>query len=315
MRILLAALTFLILATLSLLTAPAVTYLQVQAQPITPTALEGPGTTLLTTFPNGSSRVTWVNGTTVQFLNGVGVLIVDPSVSAAAAAAASAPVSNTVVNRIVQQLAIAIAINIEEPDVNQTLPPINDTLPPIIPLPPQPNDTEPGGPDEQCLFDPSLPHCAPVDGECPDGFAMNANDQCFPTGGCPDGYHSIEDDESGTCYSDEIPCPDGQIKSEDGNWCEYPAEPEPVECEEEGLALNPSTGECEPAFFIVECDGVILYQKECPEGTESILPPTEPAPAPPITTPPEERGGEVPPVPPPEDDGDDDERESATDWG
>jgi len=164
MRILLAALTFLILATLSLLTAPAVTYLQVQAQPITPTALEGPGTTLLTIFPNGSSRVAWVNGTTVQFLNGVGVLIVDPSVSAAAAASASAPVSNTVVNRIVQQLAIAIVINIEGPDVNQTLPPIN-TLPPIIPLPPQPNDTEPGGPDEQCLFDPSLPHCAPLDGE------------------------------------------------------------------------------------------------------------------------------------------------------
>ena len=33
----------------------------------------------------------------MQFLNGVGILIVDPSVSAAAAASASAPVSNTVV--------------------------------------------------------------------------------------------------------------------------------------------------------------------------------------------------------------------------
>jgi len=84
--------------------------------------------------------------------------------SSSASASASAPVSNTVVNRIVQQLAIAIAINIERPDVNQTLPPIN-TLPPIIPLTPQPNNTEPGGPDEQCLFDPSLPHCAPLDGE------------------------------------------------------------------------------------------------------------------------------------------------------
>lgn len=201
-----------------------------QAQPITPANLVGHGTTLLTTFTNGTSKVTWVNGTSMQFLDGIGVLIVDPCVSAAAAASASAPVSNTVVNRIVQQLAIAIAINIEGPDINQTLPPINDTLPPIIPLPPQLNDTEPGGPDEQCPFDPSLPHCAPKDGECPEDFGMNEDGQCFPLGGCPDRYHSVEDDETGTCYPDDIPCPDGQVRSDERNYCIVPEEPEPFAC-------------------------------------------------------------------------------------
>lgn len=246
MRTLLASLTFLILATLSLLTAPAAFYLQVQAQPITSSALGGPGTTLLTTFPNGTSKVTWVNGTTVQFVNGVGVLIVDPSVSAAAAASASAPVSNTVVNRVYQAIAIAIGITINNNTNNTIFEPL---LPPI-------NETEPipvREPDEQCLFDPSLPHCAPVDGECPEGFGINEEGQCFPRGGCPDGYHSVEDDESGTCYPDDIPCPDGQVRSEEGNYCIEPTEPEPepVDCAP-GFAFSPQSGECEPFSLPVQ---------------------------------------------------------------
>lgn len=181
-----------------------------------------------TTFPNGTSKVTWVNGTSMQFLDGIGVLIVDPSVSAAAAASASAPVSNTVVNRVYQAIAIAISITIN----NNT----NNTI--FEPLLPQT--------DEQCLFDPSLPHCAPVDGECPEGFGTNEEGQCFPRGGCPDGYHSVEDDESGTCYPDDIPCPNGQVRSEEGNYCIEPTEPEPepVDCAP-GLAFNPQSGECE----------------------------------------------------------------------
>lgn len=95
-----------------------------------------------------------------------------------------------------------------------------------IPVPPPPNTTEPEGPDEQCLFDPSLPQCAPVDGECPGGFTMNANEQCIPLGGCPDGYHTVEDDETGTCYPDDIPCPDAQVMSEEGNYCIVPDEME-----------------------------------------------------------------------------------------
>lgn len=97
-----------------------------------------------------------------------------------------------------------------------------------IPVPPFLNTTEPQGPDEQCLFDPSLPQCAPVDGECPDGFTMNVNEQCIPLGGCPDGYHTVEDDETGTCYPDDIPCPQGQVMSEVGNYCIVPDETEQI---------------------------------------------------------------------------------------
>lgn len=96
----------------------------VHAQPITaatpfeqlaqgqgqPGSAPKPGTILLTTFPNGTSKAQFVNGTTVQVLNGVGYPVLDPTASAAASASASAPVSNTVVNRIYQAIAIAIGI-------------------------------------------------------------------------------------------------------------------------------------------------------------------------------------------------------------
>jgi hypothetical protein len=138
----------------------------------------------------------------------------------------------------------------------------NETLPFPIPVPPYPpcppgllpqdpipppydNQTEPGGPDEQCLFDPSLPHCTPAPGEdCPAGFGTNDDGQCFPLGGCPEGYHSNEDDETGTCYPDSEPCPEGQVRSDEGNYCVVP-EPEPIDCAE-GSGVNPSTGQCEP---------------------------------------------------------------------
>jgi predicted transcriptional regulator len=56
-------------------------------------------------------------------------------------------------------------------------------------------------PDDDCLFDPSLPKCAPIDGECPDGFAMNEDGQCYPNKPCPKGYERRDNDETGTCYS------------------------------------------------------------------------------------------------------------------
>jgi hypothetical protein len=74
-------------------------------------------------------------------------------------------VSNTnTINRIYQAIAIAIGIT------------INNTIPQPPPQQPSTNDRQ--GPDERCLFDPSLPHCAAVDGERPDGFFMNGDDQC-----------------------------------------------------------------------------------------------------------------------------------------
>jgi hypothetical protein len=194
-----------------------------QQQPSMATAASGatkPGTILLTTFPNGTSKAQFANGTTVQILSGVGYLVLDPSASAAASASASAPVSNTVVNRFYQAIAIAIGITINATDPD-----------PIIPIPPQPNTTEPRGPDERCLFDPSLPHCTPPPGEdCPEGLGTNEDGQCFPLGGCPDGYHSNEDDETGTCYPDSEPCPEGQVRSDEGNYCVVPEEPDPISC-------------------------------------------------------------------------------------
>ena len=56
-------------------------------------------------------------------------------------------------------------------------------------------------PDDDCLFDPSLPKCAPVDGECPDGFAMNEDGQCYPDKPCPKGYKRRDNDETGACLS------------------------------------------------------------------------------------------------------------------
>ena len=55
-------------------------------------------------------------------------------------------------------------------------------------------------PDDDCLFNPSLPKCAPIEGKCPPGFLMNANAQCFPDKPCPAGYTKFDGDETGTCY-------------------------------------------------------------------------------------------------------------------
>src|SRR5918994_561209 len=262
-----------------------------QGQPQQQTTGTPPGTILLTTFPNGTSKAQFVNGTTVQVLNGVGYLVLDPSASAAASAYATAPVSNTIVNRIYQAIAIAIGIIIN-----------NNTTPQPAPLP---NQTEPEGPDQDCLFDPSLPKCTPGPEGCPEGFGTNEDGQCFPLGGCPDGYHSVEDDESGTCYPDDIPCPDGQVRSDEGNYCIVPEGPEPFACPsvfppppgcpgfedlppEEQCQVDPSLPQC------TENEDQETDNTEEPEEPEPA-PPEEPEPAPPE---------EPEPAPPEEDDGD-----------
>ncbi len=81
------------------------------------------------------------------------------------------------------------------------------------------NDDE--GPDGDCLFNPDLPKCASVDGECPDGFFQNEDEQCVPEGGCPDGYHTVDDDETGRCIPNSDGCPDGMIFRPDGETCGY----------------------------------------------------------------------------------------------
>ena len=77
-------------------------------------------------------------------------------------------------------------------------------------------------PDGDCLFDPSLPKCAPEEnGKCPEGFSRNGDDQCYPSHDrCPEEYHSHEDDESGRCIPDNVPCDPGFIMNPDYPSCE-----------------------------------------------------------------------------------------------
>jgi hypothetical protein len=79
----------------------------------------------------------------------------------------------------------------------------------------------PPGPDEDCLFNPSLPKCASDNGECPEGFFQNEDGNCVPDhpNGCPEGFHSHEDDETGQCIPDSVPCEPGFIRDPDFPTC------------------------------------------------------------------------------------------------
>lgn len=82
-------------------------------------------------------------------------------------------------------------------------------------------------PDESCLFDVFQLKCVPgSQQECPEGFGAADPDNCFPmigengTWACPDGYHSVEDDETGQCYSNDEGCEyDDMIFTEDKTGC------------------------------------------------------------------------------------------------
>jgi len=77
-------------------------------------------------------------------------------------------------------------------------------------------------PDRDCLFDPSMPKCAQDEnGHCPSGFAMNEDGQCFPRGGCPDGYYRADDDETGRCIPNSEGCPSDMIFRPDHKSCGY----------------------------------------------------------------------------------------------
>ena len=85
------------------------------------------------------------------------------------------------------------------------------------------SETLVSNPDGDCLFDPSLPKCAPDEnGNCPEGFNMNEDGQCFPKhSSCPDGYHSADDDETGRCISNSEGCPSGMIFRHNMKTCGY----------------------------------------------------------------------------------------------
>jgi hypothetical protein len=95
------------------------------------------------------------------------------------------------------------------------------------------NETICQGPDEDCLYDPSLPKYIPGLEGCPHGFKINAYEQCFPRHerGCPEGYHSHEDDKSGRCIPGVVPSDDGYIINPDYPECqrkEYVCEKHPI---------------------------------------------------------------------------------------
>jgi len=84
-----------------------------------------------------------------------------------------------------------------------------------------PNPNPKPGPDRDCLFNPSLPKCKPgPGGNCPPNFGRNEDGNCFPLHHrCPSGYHSHEDDESGRCIPDRVPCDKGFIRNPDFPEC------------------------------------------------------------------------------------------------
>jgi hypothetical protein len=74
---------------------------------------------------------------------------------------------------------------------------------------------------------------------------MNEDGQCFPRGGCPEGYHRVEDDESGRCIPNTVGCPEGMILTPNKKSCEYKENvcqtyPELEECRE--------TPTCDPSY-------------------------------------------------------------------
>jgi hypothetical protein len=82
-------------------------------------------------------------------------------------------------------------------------------------------------PDESCLFDAFQLKCIPgSQQECPEDFGRNEDATCFPLidngkWGCPEGYHTRDDDETGQCYPNERGCKwDNYIFLEGGEYGE-----------------------------------------------------------------------------------------------
>jgi hypothetical protein len=64
-------------------------------------------------------------------------------------------------------------------------------------------------PDRSCMFDAYQLRCVPgADQVCPESFGNNDDSTCFflHKEGCPEGYHSTDNDETGQCYSNEGGC-------------------------------------------------------------------------------------------------------------
>lgn len=176
------------------------------AQSVNAQPQPAPGTILITTFENGTSKVLRVDGTDIQFLNGIGVLIADPN----AANYEPQPISTTLVNSITQQLSYVIKFILERP--NLELPPLPQPQPePEEPLPYC--DTPEGEAAASCWdrddFDEDTGLFPCNDGtqredpsDCPDATKENDDDdddqriaRCLAFGSCPDGDQESDDND------------------------------------------------------------------------------------------------------------------------
>jgi hypothetical protein len=89
---------------------------------------------------------------------------------------------------------------------------VNSNLTAGLTQPPQPSPQR-IAPDDDCLFKPALPKCAPIAGKCPPGFLMNEEEQCFPDKPCPPEFLKLDEDETGTCYPVSSLTPSSSNKS------------------------------------------------------------------------------------------------------
>jgi hypothetical protein len=100
-------------------------------------------------------------------------------------------------------------------------------------------------PDESCMFDAYQLKCVPgAEQECPEGFAQNEDPTCwFEHDICPEGYLTVDDDETGKCYND-VSCVDSYLVTNDTRF-NY------VFLEDERRCANPSYLCEEPADHLV----------------------------------------------------------------
>jgi hypothetical protein len=143
-----------------------------------------PGTLLIITFENGTSKALRVDSTNILPVTG-GYLIVDPTV-VPGQPLPLITTSNKVVNQINTAIAIAITI-VQQPARNDTLPGRNDTVPGPPPPPPPPgnNDILPGPicPEGEQLLDQQCVPITPGRGvgfTCPDGSIGASPADCAP---------------------------------------------------------------------------------------------------------------------------------------
>lgn len=203
-----------------------------------------PGTLIVITFENGTTKVVRSTSTNVLAVTG-GYLVVDPSVVPNQPLPART-ISQSVVNQFYTAIAIAIGITITEP-------------PPII----GPSDCAPG-----TVFDPVNKECDSETGECPPGEIRGRSGYCavLPDK-CPPGTSIDEDPICEPGFNQD--CPIGTKLKADKTGCE------PIECGEgeilQGDKCVPGVQPCGPE-----------WGNPCPGTEEPEQPIAEPvAPEPP----------------------------------